>query len=228
MNSWLIQLLQTNDSVFPTGAYAHSFGLEGAVQVGLVSDADSLREFVSRHIVPSLEHFELPTVRLAFESVGAGDFEALCRLDRRYAAMKGSREQRFASERIGCQKLAVLLETFDHPVLRAIDELRRDGSLDCHAPIIGGVHAVAAEMPVETALMAAYYQGLASVIMASMKLIRIGQSACQRMLADFMLEGESVVSRSMKIDDAEVGWFSPAVDIVSAQHETAYSRLFIS
>ena len=43
---WLVGLLQAGDSYYPTGAYAHSFGLEGLVQAGLVRDRATLREFI--------------------------------------------------------------------------------------------------------------------------------------------------------------------------------------
>jgi urease accessory protein len=52
--AWLPRLLQTTDSMFPTGAYAHSFGLEGAVQDGLVSDTASLDDFLTNQIVRAM------------------------------------------------------------------------------------------------------------------------------------------------------------------------------
>ena len=39
---WLARLLQVNDSAFPTGGYAHSYGFEQIVQTGFVHDADSM------------------------------------------------------------------------------------------------------------------------------------------------------------------------------------------
>ena len=65
---WLPQLLQTNDASFPSGSFAHSFGLEGLVQLGQVTDRDTFGDFIRHQIVPALEHFELPFVRLANEA----------------------------------------------------------------------------------------------------------------------------------------------------------------
>ena len=36
MAAWIVGLLQAGDSFYPTGSYAHSFGLEGLVQEGVV------------------------------------------------------------------------------------------------------------------------------------------------------------------------------------------------
>ena len=47
--------------MFPTGAYAHSFGMEGAVQDGLINDEADFRAFIHDMIIPGLEKLELPT-----------------------------------------------------------------------------------------------------------------------------------------------------------------------
>jgi len=49
--------------MFPTGAYAHSFGMEGAVQDGLINDEADFRAFIHDMIIPGLEKLELPTAR---------------------------------------------------------------------------------------------------------------------------------------------------------------------
>jgi len=59
---WLLALLQTADSLYPTGAYAHSFGLEGMVDAGIVKDRASLRRFLLTSVLPTLRGVELPLV----------------------------------------------------------------------------------------------------------------------------------------------------------------------
>src|SRR5437870_3170446 len=53
-SAWLVGLLQTTDSFFPTGSYAHSFGLEGFVQEGIVHDVATLREYLRHSMLPAL------------------------------------------------------------------------------------------------------------------------------------------------------------------------------
>ena len=45
-SAWLVGLLQAGDSFYPTGSYAHSFGLEALVQEGVVRDRATLRQFI--------------------------------------------------------------------------------------------------------------------------------------------------------------------------------------
>ena len=38
-------VLQMNDSLFPIGAYSHSYGLETYIQKGIVKDAETAEKF---------------------------------------------------------------------------------------------------------------------------------------------------------------------------------------
>ena len=57
---WLPWLLQVNDSQFPSGAYAHSLGLEELTQHGLVKNPADVERFLHEQILPSLLAFEAP------------------------------------------------------------------------------------------------------------------------------------------------------------------------
>ncbi len=226
--AWLPQLLQTTDSIFPTGSYAHSFSLEGITHLGLVRDAVTLRDFLKQFVIPSLEHLELPYLGYALAAAQANDVTRLCQLDQHYGAMKGARELRLASVRIGSQRLSMLVQIATHPLLQALESARLRGEFDGHSPVVFGAQAAVIGMPLDAALMAYYYQAVAALLSASMKLIRIGQVACQTLLAEVLAESSTVCARSRLIPESEAGWFSPLQDIASAQHETAYTRLFIS
>ena len=110
--------------MFPTGAYAHSFGMEGAVQDGLINDEADFRAFIHDMIIPGLEKLELPTAAAAFAAAQDADLAKLCELDQLYGAMKPSRELREATARTGRQRLSLNLELTAEPFWRDIEQAR--------------------------------------------------------------------------------------------------------
>ena len=225
---WLPQLLQTNDSFFPSGTFAHSFGLEGLVHLGHVGDQADFGNFISEQVVPALEHFELPFVRLAHDAARNSAVAKLVVLDERYGAMKGSSELREASRRIGSQRLQMLARLRPHPLLAQLEAEQTARQFQAHGAIIFGAQTALDNTPVEAALLGYYYQTLAGLVSAALKLIRIGQVAGQLLLSEHLRQASKVMARSQRIREADIGWFQPVLDIASMRHETAYSRIFIS
>ncbi len=226
--AWLPQLLQTNDSIFPSGSYAHSFGLEGLVQLELITDPDSFADFLRRQIVPALRQMELPFVRFAFDAATDHRLARLCELDECYGAMKGAFELRQASRRIGAQRLQMLLQLAPQPMVEELERERVAGRCQAYAPIVFGAQMALNKTPIEAALTACYYQTLAALVSAAMKLIRLGQSGAQALLSECLGETAAVVGRALAVRQTDAGWFQPTLDIASARHETAYTRVFIS
>jgi urease accessory protein len=225
---WLAPLLQTNDSVFPSGTYAHSFGLEGLVQLGQAAEPATFAEWLRRQVMPALEHFELPLVRLAHQAAQDADVARLLELDERCEAMKGALELRQASRRIGAQRLQIWHRLVSSPLLARLEEERANGRFQAHAPIVFGAQTAVTETPLEAALISYYYQTLAALVSAAMKLIRMGQFAGQSLLTECLGQTRPVVERSHAIAEADLGWFQPTIEIASARHETADTRIFIS
>lgn len=229
VSDWLTLLLQTSDALFPTGAYAHSLGFEEAVRLGLVRDEDTLREFLTGHIAAGLAAFELPYVRFAHEAARAGDLSTLVELDAEVGAAKLARETREASAQLGERRLKALRNILPaDPLLASCERAVRNREMEGHHPIICGVQAAVAGMPLETALTAYFYQGLAATGGAALKLIRIGQDGVQRALRAASADAPAAAARSLGVTRDEAGWFNPLLEIASMRHERAGERLFIS
>ena len=228
VNTWLPQLLQRSDSMFPTGAYAHSFGMEGAVQDGLINDEADFRAFIHDMIIPGLEKLELPTAAAAFAAAQDADLAKLCELDQLYGAMKPSRELREATARTGRQRLSLNLELTGEPFWRDVEQARLAKRLEAYEPIVLGTQGALGQMPLDDTLGLAFYHGLTPFVNAALKLVRMGQLACQKILSEALGQTGGVVERAKRISIEEMGWLCPALDISSSRHETAFSRLFIS
>lgn len=224
----LLALLQFSDSAYPTGAYAHAFGLEGLVEAGLIHDADSAENYLRRHGLPALSRTELPYVRLAHEAASAQDLDRIVALDAESHAMRGARELREAASRIGAQRVALAAEFFPSPWTRALLEALETGRWRGHLPVAFGALCAATGASVSDALAAHTYQQIAGAVAALMKLLRLGQRAAQGITTRLLAASVPWQEEALRLAPEEIGWFTPGLDIASARHETAYTRLFIS
>jgi len=223
--SWLPFLLQTADALFPTGAYAHSLGFEESVRLGQVRDEASLLEFLQRQVIPAQRLQELPYLRFAFE---AGTAEALSLIDGEIGAWKLAREAREASAQLGGRRLKALGNISDSVALKEFEEEIRAGRAAGHHLVVCGLQARVEGMPLTAALMTYFYQSLAAICAAAMKLIRIGQDGCQRVLRAAAVEASGAAAASLGVSREDAGCFNPLLEIASMRHERAFERLFIS
>jgi urease accessory protein len=223
--SWLPFLLQTADALFPTGAYAHSLGFEEMVRLGVVRDEGTLRDFLLQQVAPAQERLELPYLRFAFHAEGV---EELCSIDREIDAWKLARETRLASTQLGVRRLKALRTISDAAAFADFESAIQDGRASGHHLVVSALQARVEGVPVAAALAAYYYQSLAAICAAALKLIRIGQEGCQRALRAACAGAENVIARSLAVLREDAGCFGPMLEIASMRHERANERLFIS
>jgi urease accessory protein len=213
-------LLQANDSSYPSGAYAHSFGLEELVESAVVNNAAELEGFLEKQVIPALITFEIPFFNRAHAAALAMDRETLLALDAELDAWRIPAEIRDASRRIGSQRLDLLVSLDGSPFISDF----RSASPRTHHLVVSALEL--SSLPVAQAARAFAYQSIAGLISASMKLIRIGQSACQQILR------QTLAKLSVQIDAALThepdGWFNPLLEIASLRHARSHARLFIS
>lgn len=224
--NWLPTLLQTSDALFPTGAYAHSLGFEEFVRLAAVRDEAGLREFVTGHLLPALSAQELPYLRFACES--SANLGELCAVDREISAWKLARETREASLSIGRRRLAALRAVSDAPPYGEFADAITSGEAHGHHLTVCAVQAAGEGFPLQAALGAWFYQSVAGACSAALKLIRIGQDGCQRVLRGALTQAEETIAASLDVARDEAGYFDPLLEIASIRHEFSNERLFIS
>jgi urease accessory protein len=216
---WL-WLLQANDTAYPSGTYAHSFGLEELVEAGVVFTPADLENFLQKQILPALLTFEIPFFVRAHAAAVNGDVSALLVLDTELDAWRIPAELRDASRRIGSQRLELLAQLDPAELVLGYREL----SPRSHHLVVAALEL--SGLPVSQAARAFAFQSIAGLTAASMKLMRIGQTSCQLILR------RTLAALGEKIDDSLSqpvdGWFNPLLEIASLRHARAHSRLFIS
>ncbi len=252
--TWLPLLLQTTDSAYPIGGFAHSGGLEGMVALDHVQTAEDLHAFLRQEVADTLTYVELPLLYHAYQAIVAGEVTrppqcdpllitpdaglltspstwALCRLDETSEAIRFAAEQRQASRRLGSQRLALLQKLHFVKLTEARQIFLSDLSQTLphkHLCIIAGVESALLGTPVAAAMMALTHQTVMMVAQAAMKIMRIGQNSVQAMVADMAPRFQQMiqVAQTLRLDD--LGTCLPRLDIATAYHETAPARMFLS
>ncbi|MEZ0294831.1 MAG: urease accessory protein UreF [Candidatus Methylacidiphilales bacterium] len=223
---WLPWLLQVNDSQFPSGAYAHSMGLEELTQRELIRNPEDLERFLHQQILPGLLAFELPFLARAHAAAAQEDLKALRTLDDELEAWKLAAEMRQASRQLGSRRLALIhkLDPASFPIIYASPS--ENGGAPCHHLIICALELRA--LPVAAAAMAFGYQTISGYCVASMKLIRMGQERSQLILRRAVSALAPRIEPILVAPPERIGWFNPLLEISSMRHARAHERLFIS
>ena len=219
---WLPWLLQVNDSAFPSGAYAHSLGLEELVQAEVVGTPEELEIFLNRQIIPSLLAFEVPVLAAAHTMAGQEDLAGLRALDEELDAWKLAAELRAAGWQLGSRRLALTRQLEATPLSEAYAAL----GAPCHHLIVCALELRG--LPVEAAACAFAQQTLAGYAIAAMKLMRLGQEKCQGIIRRSVLTLAPQLTAACAVPVEQAGWFNPLLEIASMRHARSGERLFIS
>jgi urease accessory protein len=226
--AWVVGLLQAGDSFYPTGSYAHSFGLEGLVQQGVVHDRPTLKAFLELSTLPALRQAELPLAAHAWRALGEADWVMVGELCVLSSALKTAREARMASDNIGRQRTELMATLRQHPL--AVEFMKRAAKegWPFSAAIAAALEGRVLGAPLPAVLGGIYYASTAALLSAAMKLLRLGQNASQSLLTETLSEAPAIIAAAQLVPREDIGWFNPWLDIAAARHERADSRMFIS
>ena len=224
----LLAVLQFADGLFPSGGFAHSFGLETYAQAGTVRDAAGLQAFVSVHLEGSAGPADAVAAALAARAGFVGDHDACRELDRRLDAMKTVPEFRAASRQMGRQTARAAAALGREPFCEGL-ALAIDGELvpGHHAVVFGAVTGRSGAPP-ETAAAAFLHSTAALLVGAGLRLLPIGQIEGQRVLAAMRAPIARLAQQAAGATADDMWSFTPGLEIAGLRHADLEGRLFRS
>jgi len=218
MADWLTW--QVVDSAFPTGAFAHSWGLEAAWQHGEVDGPAALRRFLDAS-VHQAGHAALPLVNAAFDA--PDDLEALDDIADAFlinaVANRASRVQ-------GRTLAATAARVWPIPTLEALD-LRVQTTCAHAAPVSGAVFKTLGLTRTSTQRVV-LFGAARGVLSAAVRLGIVGSYEAQRMQQACAPWLDRVAVECADLTIADLAQTAPLIDILQAGHDRLYSRLFQS
>ena len=221
----LLTLLQLTDSFFPTGAFAHSFGLETYVQLGGVNGPETFEAFLRSTLHHGPRNGDVVAIGLTYK---ATEIEEVVNLDERLTAMKIARESREGSIKIGKQFLRNAATLEWSGMLDEYAKKVQSGRCAGHHAIAYGLVASAAKIDLFSAVLGYLHAHVVGQVSAAVRLIPLKPTDGQRIIQSIRSDLTDIArfAESAGLDD--LGGFTPGLDIRSMQHERLYSRLFIS
>lgn len=227
-DSGLLRLLAWLSPSFPVGAYAYSHGAEFAVESGQVVDADAARSwvaFVLEFGTGRVDADLFVAAYLAAEENDAAKFTAAAALA---DALKGTAELGLESRAQGQAFFdAVLAAWPDDNLSRFAQALMDEGITPSYATAVGAAAAFAS-IGLQAALGAYLHGFAANISSAIVRLVPLGQTDGQRIIAALEPVVERTLVQALERDPDDLGSAAFAVDWMSMKHETQYSRLFRS
>lgn len=225
MQGALLPLMVWLSPAFPVGGFAYSHGLEWAFEVGDLTDAESLADWLDALVEHGALRNDLILFAASWRACGEGDAKALREVAELALALANSAERRLETVTQGNAFVSAIAASWP---CASIEALRAAWQGDVAYPVAVGVAASGHGLPLGPSLEAFALAFVANLVSAAVRLGIVGQTDGQKViarLAPALREG-AARAEAMALDD--LGGCVFRSDLASLRHETQYSRLFRS
>ncbi|XAR49002.1 hypothetical protein NMG60_11032015 [Bertholletia excelsa] len=217
---------QLLDSILPTGGFAHSFGLEAAMQSRMVTGPENLRAYVI-HVLENTGSLLLPFI---YSATISPDMTNWHKLDKMLEATLTNEVSRKASISQGLALMRVAAAIFSEvPSLKIMrsTSLATGNVAFHHAPIFGLVCGLLG-FDGETSQRAYMFITMRDVISAATRLNLVGPLGAAVLQHEVAIVAEDILKRWKNREVEDACQTSPLLDTVQGCHGYLFSRLFCS
>lgn len=219
----LYRLMAWLSPAYPVGAFSYSSGIEWAVQSGDIANAETLKDWLAVMLAHGSGFCD--AVLFAHAHAAVADNAALKDIVELAAALAPSKERHLETTAQGnafveatraawpCAELDGLKAAWDGPIAY---------------PIAVAIAAAGHGIPVAPALCAFLQAIVANWVSAGVRLVPLGQTDGQRVLAALEPVVAGVAQRALVTSLEDMGAAAFRADLASLRHETQYTRLFRS
>ncbi len=221
----LARVLRLASPVLPVGAFSYSQALEWAVEAGAVRDVSSAQRWITDAFTLTVARCEAPVWLRLLQGWNSEDLPAIQQWNDFFLASREGAELRAETLQMGRAMRTLILRSGEFPAqmcewLEAIDEPAY--------PTAFAAAISAWQIEPRAALTAYLWSWAENQVVAAMKLVPLGQTDGQRLLARLIDLIPATLDAIFARSDDDIGTLAHGFAIASAQHETQYSRLFRS
>lgn len=218
----ILPFIQAMDAFFPIGAYTLSNGMETYVYEKIVTTKDRLTDFLKNYL-NSLSYNELGFAYYAY----SGKLD-LIYLDALCNASKSASELRNGSQKLCKRFLKAELAIGEYQLLSDYCDKIKKGECSGHLCVALGLFIRELDADVRQSLTLYCYNQISAMVNHAVKLIPLPQIDGQCALSQVLDLIEETVNKAMSMSESELGACGNGFELRSMQHETMYSRLYIS
>jgi urease accessory protein len=210
------------DSAFPSGAFAFSYGIEGALALHRDMGVRDFEALVMAMLRQRWASYDRVAMLRGFRA--KGDLVAIAAVDREVEASTLIEALRTGSRRNGASYLASHAR-LGTPLAVALRDTVKAGDCLGHIAVMQG--AVWSELGLDERLaqLCSGYTAVSGVVTAAVRLGAVGALQGQGILQRCLPRIEQLVAQDVP-DDVELSSFVPSLDIAAARHAQADLRLF--
>jgi urease accessory protein len=221
----LYRLMTWLSPSFPVGAFSYSSGIEWAVEAGDITDAASLRDWLASMLADGSGFCDGVFLAQVHRAASSPDAAGLRDIAELAAAFVPSRERHLETSAQGRAFIDIARAAWN---CGGLDQLitRCDGVIVY--PVAVGLVSAAHAIPLAPTMHAFLHAVVSNWISAGARLIPLGQTECQRVLAQLEPIVVSTGKRALQASLDDLGSATFRADLASMLHETQYTRLFRS
>jgi urease accessory protein len=224
----MLQLIWLSSPALPVGGFSYSEAFEAAVESGRIDTEASASAWLDDQLHLGLARSELPVLAKAHAAWTCADGPEGIALNDWVLRTRESRETRLQTEQMGRSLVEWMKNRPPNPMQDRAVMLLAAMQPAPSWPIAFALAAAQAGAPCRNTLLAFAFGWAENMVQASMKSVPLGQAAGQRILSALAAAIPELVDAAMLVGDEDRQVCMPALAIMSAQHETQYSRLFRS
>jgi urease accessory protein len=224
MATELLQLIWLASPALPVGGFSYSEALEAAIDHGHVHDEASCANWLADQLHLSQARGDMALMAQAIPAWQKMYIVRLQELSAWIHATRETHEMRLQTEQMGRS----LLDWLRIQNKASAEALALCSELRPTYPIAMALALSLAHAPLENALQAYAFGWAENMTQAALKAVPLGQISGQKILARLAQEIPEAVRHAIALNDDERQAFCPMLAVMSARHETQYSRLFRS
>ena len=221
----LYRLMTWLSPSFPVGAFSYSSGLEWAVEAGDITDAASLRQWLASMLVNGAGICDGIFLAHAYRAASSGDDALLADIVELASAFAPSRERHLETTAQGRAFIEIARAAWHNALL---DRLITSCKAAIVYPVAVGLVSAAHAIPLAPTLHAFLHAVTSNWISAGARLLPLGQTDSQRVLAQLEPDVAATAKRALVASLDDLGSDTFRADLASMRHETQYTRLFRS